>query len=171
MTRESGPVLVAIDSMTLVWGVKKEGTSDQLQRAKWLFEQLETDKAQIILPAVALSEYLTPIDPREHTRAITALKERFLIPPFDVECASLAARLFWKGKELREVDEQMSQPGARKCLRADALIIATAVRHGARILYTGDDKCRRLASTIKHLEVKDLPEMPDSLFGYEDRGV
>jgi hypothetical protein len=46
------------------------------------------------------------------------------------------------------------------------LIIATAVVHGARTLYTGDGDCRKLAAKVPRLEVKDLPDIPPDLFAY-----
>ena len=91
-------LVVSIDSMTLVWGIRRQGTAEQLQRAAWLFEQLDNQNAQIILPAVVASEYLVPVDPGDHPAILAEMSKRFLIAPFDVRCASLAARLFVEGK-------------------------------------------------------------------------
>lgn len=170
MTAPKDSVLVAVDSMTLVWGIKKQGTQSQLQQARFLFDQLEDENAQVLLPAIALSEYLTPIPQQLHNKAIAELKRRFIIAPFDVKCASLAATLFVEGKEMRKSDGEMGQTDARKCLRADALIVATAVCHGARVLYSGDSRCRKLAQKVPNLDVRDLPTIPNSLWGFgEDR--
>ncbi len=56
------PGLVAVDTMTLVWGIRKEGTPEELKRAKWLFDFLDQDNAQVIIPSVVISEYLTPVE-------------------------------------------------------------------------------------------------------------
>jgi predicted nucleic acid-binding protein len=150
--------------MTLVWGIRQEGPEDRRKRAKWLFQQLELDKAQVIIPSVALSEYLIRVKPEEHGGVVAALSGRFLIQPFDAQCASLAAKLFLQGKELRK----MSADGARKTLKADAFIIATAVVHGARKLYSGDADCRKLASKVRDLTVEDLPTVAPDLFADAD---
>jgi hypothetical protein len=52
--------------MTLVWGIRKDGPKEKLQRAQWLFRELEDARAQIVLPAIALAEYLTPIPADRH---------------------------------------------------------------------------------------------------------
>lgn len=119
--------IVAIDSNTLMWGIRRQGPPEQLDRARWLFESFDREKTRVILSAVALSEYLTVYDPAQHASIVTALNERFVIMPFDVRCASLAATLFMDGKPLRD----LSIPGARAALRADTLIIATASINGA----------------------------------------
>ena len=150
--------IVAIDSMTLVWGVRKQGTDEQIQRAKWLFEMLEEEKSQIVVPTVAVAEYLTPIPSNDHAAVLAAMRERFLLAPFDVRAASLAAQLFGEGRIVRTV----GKPGARKCLRADSLIIATAVTFGARVFYTGDDDCRTMASKV--MEAKGMPTQGPNLF-------
>lgn len=157
------PHLVAIDSNTLVWGIRTIGTPEQLTRARYLFSHLEADRAQVIVPSIVVCEYLTPINPVQHKSVIAELTERFIIAPFDVRCASLAATLFKEGKELREMDH----PNARKCLRADAGIIATASIHGAKQFFSGDKDCRNLAARVGRMVAYDLPDIPANLFEYE----
>ncbi len=164
MSKEHGSLIVAVDSMALVWGIRKEGTATERSRARWLFEQLDNEGAQVLIPSVVLAEYLTLVDPKKHRDVIAELSTRFIIPPFDVQCASLAAEPFVEGKQSRQMDE----PGARKCLRADCLIVATAAVHGARILYSGDGKCRNLAAAAPNLQAQDLPTIPPSLFSYSE---
>jgi hypothetical protein len=162
VSENSAKPVVAIDSMTLVWGVRHEGDPDQLKRAKWLFGQLEQEQAQIIVPAVCVAEYLGPADPDDHAAILAAISARFIIPPFDVQCASLAARLFNAGRSGRP----KGTADSRKCLRADTLIIATAITHGAKILYSGDDRCRKLAKPM--MDARNLPDQPPDLFGYTE---
>ncbi|MBK8913561.1 MAG: PIN domain-containing protein [Phycisphaerales bacterium] len=157
---ESRPTIVAIDSMTLVWGIRSEGSAVQQQRAQCLFAELDRSQSQIILPAVALSEYLTPVAESQRSEVVAAISSRFQIRPFDTKCAAVAARLFCDGKSGRPA----GQPNSRKTLRADCLIIATAYCHGARIFYSADKKCRNLAETIETWKVCDLPEGPGYLF-------
>jgi hypothetical protein len=58
----------------------------------------------------------------------------------------------------------MDKEGARKCLRADCLIIATAATHGADILYSDDQDFRKRASKIGRLTVKGFPDIAPDLF-------
>lgn len=155
--------LVAIDSMTLVWGVRKKGPKEMLDRAKWLFDALERDQAQIIIPSVAVSEYLTALDAKSHGDTLAEITARFDVRPFDVHCASKAATLFVEGREAREMETE----NVRKCLRADSFIVATAVCAGATVLYSHDSDIRNLAERAG-MAAEDLPTIPPDLFGYSE---
>jgi predicted nucleic acid-binding protein len=152
--------VVAIDSQVLVWGIRTEGTPEQLQRAKWLFQQLEGELAQILVPSVAISEYLVRVKPEDHAGTLASLSERFIIAPFDARCASRAAQLFLEGKD----DREMGVNDARKTLRADCMIIATAIAFGATRFYSGDEGCRKLAGKWKRWIVEDMPSQGPTLF-------
>src|SRR5437773_2484919 len=107
--------------MVLVWGIRKVGPQDILERARLLFYQLEKDDRQIMVPSIVVSEYLTHVDGQYHGETIELLRKKFFIPPFDVQAASLAAHLFQLGQSGRG---NKGAPDSRKCLRADSLIIA-----------------------------------------------
>lgn len=157
-TTDSG-LITAIDAMVLVWGIRQDGTTEEVKRAAWLFNTLERDNAQIILPATALSEYLIPYGPSEHADIIAQLSRRFFLAPFDAKCAAMAARLFSRGKAGRP----MGQKNSRNLLKSDAYIVATAAVHGARRFYSNDKWCRKLAEKAG-LTAKDLPDIAPDLF-------
>src|SRR5215212_2973238 len=92
--------IVSVDSMPLVWGLRKQGPAEQCARAQWLFDQFTKRTTQIILATVVLAEYLTVIDKANHPGVIAELKNRFLIMPFDDKCASTAAALFKTGQQM-----------------------------------------------------------------------
>jgi predicted nucleic acid-binding protein len=150
--------IVAIDSMTLVWGIRKRGSKENLEHAAILFAELERDDATIIVPAVVVAEYLIPVPSEDRDNTVTAL-QRFQIEPFDVRDAVLAAKLWSDGKTRR----QMASAGARICLRADTLIVATAKNRGAREFYTDDNDCFDMA-TRAGMAAKKLPTMDGRLF-------
>jgi predicted nucleic acid-binding protein len=151
--------IVAIDSQTLIWGVRKEGNAEQLQRAQWLFEELSNIRnCQVLISSIVIAEYLVPADKKAHPAIIESINQRFLVKPFDVQCSSLAADLFRRGKPMRP----NGVPMGREVLRADTLIIATAKVHRAQIFYSGDVDCRALAGTI--MEARDLPLNSPNLF-------
>jgi len=151
--------VVAMDSMVLVWGVRKSGTPEDIKRAGFLFKELEQDEAQIIIPSIVVAEFITPIRTSEgRARTVAAMSERFFIAPFDAMDAVLAAELWNAGKSRRE----MGKRGARVCLRADALIVATAKNHGAKEFFTNDDTCFRMAESV--MTATRLPKMAPDLF-------
>lgn len=158
MSKSKAPYIVAIDTQTLIFAVSREGTPEQLQRAEWLFEELEAENAQVLVPTIVVAEYLVPVEKRYHAATIEAIHRRFLVKPFDVECASLAAELFNIGKPLRKSNVHMG----REVLRADTLIIATARVHKAKVLYSDDDTCRKLANHV--IEARPLPINSPHLF-------
>jgi hypothetical protein len=152
--------IVGIDSMTLVWGIRKQGSKEELERAAWLFEKLDEEESQVVIASVVLSEFLTPTDPSKHEAIIAGLSQRFILAPFDVRSASLAARLYSEAKDTL----QKGSLGGRRTLRADCLIVATAATHAARVFYSGDKNCRSLAIRAG-MQAEDLPVQRCSLFG------
>jgi predicted nucleic acid-binding protein len=152
-------ILAAVDSMTLVWGVRKEGPAEMLDRARRLLYQLDRDGRQIVVPSIVIAEYLSHIDLSFHAKTIEAMREKFFMPPFDVKAASLAAELFKSGQSGRG---NKGTPDARKCLRADSLIVATAKAHGTKAFYSHDKNCRLMAERAK-LAAFDLPSHDDEL--------
>lgn len=152
------PRMVAIDTNTLVWGIRRKGPDEKVKRARWLFHYLEEEENQVIVPSVVVSEYLTYSDAETHVDIINELNESFIIAPFDVRCASLAATLFREGLDERP----RKQPGGRSILRADAMIIATAKIHGAIVLYTDDKACRTMAKKV--MVANELPDIAPDLF-------
>ncbi|QYK47378.1 MAG: PIN domain-containing protein [Phycisphaeraceae bacterium] len=149
--------------MILVWGIRQEGTADQRKRVGWLFRKLDDEHAQIVVSSVSVSEYLIRVDPAKHAEAVAEISSRFIIHPFDARCVSLAARLFVDGKSQRE----MGKDDARKCLRADTMIVACAKAAGVLSLYSNDKGCRNLANGIG-LDAYDLPGQPEYLCDLSD---
>lgn len=162
VSKKTSTTLVAMDSQTLAWCVWREGTMqptpEQRQRAIWLIEELDEMNAQILIPTIVVAEYLVPIDRSKHAATIAAITKRFIIKPFDVHCASLAATLFDVGKPKRP----QGVPMGRECLRSDTMIIATAKVHAAKLFYTNDAHCLELAKTV--LDARNLPINGPHLF-------
>ena len=152
--------IVAIDTMILVWGIRRHGDEQQVKRAEWLFQEFEDNGTQVLVPSVVLAEYLVPIDPQSHSDVVAPLASRFIIAPFDVHCAAVAARLFVEGKKERTMEAEHS----RNLLKSDSLIIATAVVHGARTLYSDDADCRKLADRFPRFKVERLPTIAPNLW-------
>jgi len=123
-----------------------------------LFERLEREQAQIIVPSIVVSEYLTKINPNLHQAVLAEMSSRFLISSFDVRCASIAASLYTRGSEGRV----RGQANTRNTLKADCLIVASAKAANATAFYTADAGCRNIAKL--RMPAHDLPEMSESIF-------
>jgi len=145
--------------MVLVWGIRKSGNLKEIKRAGYLFRELEQDEAQIIIPSIVVAEFITPIRaPEEQVRTVAAMRERFIIAPFDAMDAVLAATLWNRGKSTRK----MARQSARVCLRADALIVATAKNHGAEEFFTNNEDCLKMAASV--MLARGLPNIAPDLF-------
>jgi hypothetical protein len=67
----------------------------------WLLNQFTSQRTQVIVPSISLSEYLTAFDPSQHIFVRETLAKRFLFRSFTDECAPLAAKLFRLGSQMR----------------------------------------------------------------------
>ena len=145
--------------MTLVWGMRRKGDPDKVKHAKYLFQGLNKQKAQIIVPSIVVAEFVTPLaTTKQREEMIIRLQKRFLLAPFDANDAAIAAELWNDGKKSRE----MKQSGARVRLKADAMIVATAYGHGAQVFYTDDDDCFNMAQKI--MRARKLPTISTYLW-------
>jgi predicted nucleic acid-binding protein len=151
--------IVALATMALAWGIRKKGSKENIKRARYLFNELEQDDAQIVVPSVVVAEYIAAIaDQPERDQTVAEMSVRFILAPFDQRDALLAAQLWRDGKSKRELGSK----GSRVCLRADVMIVATAVGHGAREFYTNDTDCLKMAKKV--IDARPLPEMGANLF-------
>ncbi len=152
--------LVCIDTQTLVYAIQQEGDPELRERARWLFQDLDEQGVGVMLPALVLAEYLIKVPAAARPDVVHRLSTRFdFIAPFDARCVVLAAELEEGGRDLRRVGE----PGSRRALRADAVIVATAKTHGAAAFHSHDTAARELARRAG-LPAYDLPAQPPTLF-------
>jgi predicted nucleic acid-binding protein len=159
VSKSSPKPLVAVDSMILVWAIRKEGPADLLERAKLLFYQLDQKKHQIVVPTIVVAEYLSHVPWKSHAETIELMRSKFYLPPFDIRACSLAAEIFQSGQSGRG-DKATAE--SRKCLRADSLIVATAKTQGVKAIYSHDRRCRNLAEKVR-MAAYDLPVMSEEL--------
>lgn len=136
--------LIALDTMILIWGIRRGGKASQKgreHRAGILLRTLEEQKAQVVVPTISIAELLVPVPREDHGKFINELQKRFICPPFDVQAASIAADLWRQNSTLTEIDQL-----SRKTLKADVQIIATAKAAGATKFFSHDRKCRKLTA-------------------------
>ena len=99
-------MIVALDTMTLIWGLQTAGSkrgnphqqklTEMQQRAAILLDILEEKKEKIIVPSVTVSELLVKVELAEHGNYLAEMQKRFFIPLFDLAASALAARLWLK---------------------------------------------------------------------------
>lgn len=153
---------VCLDNNILIWGIRGVSTPGQagmISRTQALFQDLDESDADIIVPAVVVSEFLAGVPKPQHPGLLEVLNRRFQLPPFDVRTAAVAAGLWRDAAErnphLREVVRE-AFPGTEKAkIKADIMILATALVRNADVLYTHDGPLRTIADNL--IEVRDLP--------------
>lgn len=147
--------------MVLIYSLRKgtdAKTRERRRRARILLSMLEEEKARIVVPSIVVSEILVGIPVEEHGAFVAELPRRFYCPPFDLQAAALAADLWQKHKKLPKRDQLQ-----RTVLKADVLIVASASVAQAKVFYSYERKCRRLA-TLAGLDARDLPSHHEDMF-------
>jgi predicted nucleic acid-binding protein len=163
-------IIAACDSQVLMWALpwgmrterKKRKTPQDVpemrKRAKILLRVLEDRKTELCIPSVVICELLAGVDPQKHARLLAEFDVRFFCPPFDTKACPLAAKLwqFERGLQGESSGLPKEEQSARKILKSDILIVASAKVAGATAFYSHDPKCRRLAKEAG-MEADDLP--------------
>lgn len=155
---------VCLDNHILIWGVRGVATlgqEQQVEQARQLFEDLDQSDAQVMIPSVVVAEFLAGVPKLQHGNLLDALNRRFQIPPFDTRTAALAAELWREAAErnphLKDLVKE-SFPGTEKAkIKADMMILATALARNADILYTHDGPLAKVAEG--RIEVRQLPPL------------
>jgi predicted nucleic acid-binding protein len=153
--------LVCIDNHALVWGVREyagEGQEQMVPRTKAFFEWCKSNKIMIMVPSIVLGELLTAIEPEHHSMIINLLGNGFDIPPYDAKAAALFATL-WREKKNSGLVSQIREDlqATRQELKADCMIVATAISRNAEIIYSHDKKLKGFAKGS--IEVREIPKL------------
>lgn len=151
-----------LDNHILIWGIRGIATPGQeamINRAQGLFEDLDAADADILVPAVVVAEFLAGVPKPQHVGLIEVLNRRFQIAPFDVRTAAIAAELWREAAErnphLRQQIQEIFPGTERTKVKADLMILATALARGADVLYTHDGPLKTAAAG--RIEVRELP--------------
>src|SRR5262245_33708679 len=159
---------VALDTMTLIWGIQCGGNPKQPDlremqcRAHILIEILRDSKDRVIIPCIAVAELLLGVESKDHDTFVAALQKNFFCPPFDIRASEIAAKLHLDHKHIPVEDKQ-----TRKVIRADIMILATAKAAGATTVYSHDARCRRMAGLVG-IAGKDLPDRHPDVYRHNE---
>lgn len=158
---------VAIDSQILSFLLKRQppgehnpnqDVAEMFRRSRLLLRELKSENTRIFIPTVVVAEVLIGVDQLRHGEFVAALEKHFIIVPLDIHATSLAAKLWIKNH-----DGPSEDAIERKYLKSDVLIVATALVAGAKVFYSHDKKCRKLADRAGMIG-RDLPETSRYLF-------
>lgn len=156
------PSLVGLDTQILIWGMRDPSDpTPKAQHARWLMESLEKDSTvQLCISSMVAQEYLVHIPP-PHSRANVraALEASFLILPFNMSCAALAAELH----EQSRTKGSAPITGSRVSIKADCMIVAASCVAGVSKLYSNDAGFRTLAQRAG-IACDRVPTIPPTIF-------
>ena len=147
--------LVCFDTQIIIWGVKKQATPGQepnIDKAEFLIEQCEKDKIQVMLPSIVVAELLCAIDPSQYSAFNQIMQSRFMIIPFDMIAAAYFGKMW---QERKKIESKKIEGISRAEMKADLMIIATALSRKAECIYSEDGPLTRFAQDF--IEVRPLP--------------
>ena len=141
--------IVCFDSNVVIWSICSESGAElaetelaKIEKARHLLEECSRLQINVYVPSVALAEVISGCkDSQEATNLQRLLFKHFRIAPFDAFAANIYADLWRLKKEFKQNGIQID--GARKALKADCMIIATAIAVKAKCIYTGDGEVEK----------------------------
>jgi len=152
--------LICFDNHVLIWGIKeqaKEGQEDMISLTKKFIDSLD-DNDPVLIPSIVMAEFLIPIPPEQHAMVINLFNKNFIIAPFDALAASKFS-LIWQTNKPPEAAKQLIKDFTTRAeLRADSMIVATAVAQKADCIYSHDKGIKAFAKGF--IDVKEVPFVP-----------
>ena len=130
--------LVSLDTMVLVWALRKTATPGQeyrLQEAENLLTWITQFGHKILIAAPAAGEYLTGLTDSERASAFQVLSKHYFVKPFDLAAAALAAQI-QTNLDMKAFASGNQIPYPR--LKTDTEIIATSIIGTAAYFITED---------------------------------
>jgi predicted nucleic acid-binding protein len=100
-----------------------------------LIERLHGDGIPIMVPSIALSEYLTGCSEKSREANRAFVEANFFVAPFDAKCSAIAANI-WDATAVGEAKAEAKV--GKQSIKADIFILATAIAHGATTLWVED---------------------------------
>lgn len=153
--------LVCVDTHILIWGVREraeDGQEPMIHRTKAFIEWCRSNKTTIMVPSIVVGELLTAIEPEHYAMVVNLLESGFDLPSYDAKAATLFARLWREKQESGLVATlQTEMQATRQELKADCMIVATAITRNAQVLYSHDGKLKKFANG--NIEVREIPEL------------
>jgi predicted nucleic acid-binding protein len=166
VTRRGNPV-ICLDCNTAIAAFQKDPPPTiamHRDRVRYFIQQ-HYEGSRLLFPAIALSEYLWKAEQTAlETEILRVVSEGMFAPAFDQVTASIAANLGRRFVAERKSNSEVARfTQDRVVMRADLLIVATALQHSAKYLLTNDDGCLAVATFAKiphPVLIRTLPDPP-----------
>ena len=152
--------LVSLDTNILIWAIKEQaspGQEEMILRSKKLLEKIRKNRKRAMVSTIVVSEFLINVDPGLMPLTIDLIEKTFIVVPFDTQSAMMFARI-WQEKNKSKIIEELKQSGiGRQQLKADCLIVASAVTRKATCIYSHDQGLKRFAEGF--IPVQPIPTL------------
>lgn len=144
---------VFIETNILIWGVRGSATvgqEDLILKATNLIEHLQRNHAKLMTSTICLGEFLTGAENEKHANLINIIQRGFMVYAYDEACAMKTAWLQrFRDPEIKTLRASVTNvPGARVKIKNDVMIVATALVHGASVIYTNDKGIQTIAGDL-----------------------
>lgn len=156
--------LIAIDSMFFAWGVKQKanpGDEHFIKRTKNLFDTLDKEDYDIIIPAPVIAEGLSDVPLEEHAAILSRIASNMQVYPFDALVAYKFAEMMHNyigNKDYEWQRDYAKDNNVRKQkMKFDFMISAIAVANKSEAIYSEDSDVHAFAKP--YIEVRKLPNI------------
>ena len=151
--------IICLDNHVLIWGIKEQcskGQEAMIPLTKRFIESIDNDTS-VLVPAIVVAEFLMPFPSEFHATIINLFNKNFIIAPFDALCASKFSVVWNTNKD--KAEELLKAGATRGELKADGLIVATAIARKAECIYSYDKWISSIAKGF--IDVKEIPFIPE----------
>lgn len=139
------------------------GVENAAARVASLVQDLQQTKERILIPAPALAEFLTGVDPDQRPIYLEKIRSisRFEIGPFDGIAAVVLATI--DDSERENGVTHSGEPGSRQRVKVDRQIVAIASARNARAVASAERGVRNIAerSGMKAIGLEELKTSPE----------
>ncbi len=154
-------MLVTIDANVLIWGVRttaSAGDEHMIPRCVRFLEWLDECGHELVLTSQAVTEYLIGATVEERICELAELSSKYIILPYDVSAIEIAATLRSDKDFIKSLGDDALK--SRVCVKADVIIVASAVAGHVQRIYSRDAGVRALAIRAG-LSPADIPTIAD----------
>ncbi len=152
---------VCLDTHIVIWGVQRKAKPQQrgmIERTRLFLQHLSDRRVTVVMPSIVVAELLVGIPVERHEAFYRLVEARFMVPPFDTLSASYFARIWQEKRDHPDIKKILEDGETTKnILKADCMLVATALAIGASRIYSHDPHIRNFAG--QHIMVSEIPEM------------
>lgn len=163
-------MIYCIDSNIIIWGIKRQATKGQeemIDRAVQFFSKADEFEDIILIPTIVLAEVLAPEPPQVRAHYLEILSKNFVLPTFNQMAALKYSEILYnRFEDVRNIANETNSVKQR--VKADHMIIATAIVNNANAIYTTDKGLKAFADG--YIDVRDLPPISTNNFKPSQQG-